>query len=283
MDLLQVKRYWDERARIFSEKDEFRAATPIDFNKTTYKLWFRLQSLSFIRATKVPLRELENKKIMDFGCGIGRWCEYLSYFGARCIGVDISREMLEIAQKRRNNRTEFYDFSVFPFPDYDKQFDYALAFNVLHTMNNLDDIKSSIGLLSGIIKTGGRIAAIIYIPNKNQKTEFIFNSSAEEWEAYFKANDLMLNYTGIAEINPLLSIYHFILRHIARFMIKSSKPNYSESCHNFIVHKNSMLFKFHIFIVMLIFVINYPLAYLLVGRSILSSLVSHKIFVFNKI
>lgn len=78
--------------------------------------------------------QIDSKRILDFGCGIGNSCEFLSqYFTqSEIYGVDISRESIAAAQKREliNCHFDHYDGSEF---HYHKEFfDIIFVSNVFH-------------------------------------------------------------------------------------------------------------------------------------------------------
>jgi ubiquinone/menaquinone biosynthesis C-methylase UbiE len=45
-------------------------------------------------------KRLKNKKILDVGCGTGRWAKYLIGKNAQVYGIDISKSMLAVARKK---------------------------------------------------------------------------------------------------------------------------------------------------------------------------------------
>lgn len=46
------------------------------------------------------LHKVNTTKVLDLGCGAGRSTKFLSDFCENVVGVDISNDMLKIAQKR---------------------------------------------------------------------------------------------------------------------------------------------------------------------------------------
>ena len=74
--------------------------------------------ISFIGELYLNLFEaipnLENKMVLEVGCGIGRWLDFVLSKGADYIGVDISTKMVRIA--RRSSRGEFLTSSAESLP-----------------------------------------------------------------------------------------------------------------------------------------------------------------------
>jgi len=50
------------------------------------------------------LGNVKGKKIIEFGCGSGYWTRVLAKKGARCVGVDTSKEQLDLAMKEEKRR-----------------------------------------------------------------------------------------------------------------------------------------------------------------------------------
>ena len=51
--------------------------------------------------------DVKNQRILDVGCGTGRYCELLTKRGANVIGIDPSRKMLEYARKKITSNCKF--------------------------------------------------------------------------------------------------------------------------------------------------------------------------------
>ncbi len=60
------------------------------------------------RERVVPLLKLEgHERVLDIGCGFGRWAEILTGKVAEYLGVDFSGELLKLAQSRNLERCRF--------------------------------------------------------------------------------------------------------------------------------------------------------------------------------
>lgn len=94
--------------------------------------------------------DLENKSVLDIGCGSGRFSFMLAEKGAKVTGVDYSSSMIDLAKKYqlqfKNNSIKFdcCDFMQ-DFPD-DKQYDISIALGVF------DYIEDPIPFLSKVKK-----------------------------------------------------------------------------------------------------------------------------------
>ena len=88
------KEYWDEVAQDFDtyyreEKDALRRAIDKIFRKAMTERF---------RLTLQECRNISGKKVLDIGCGTGRMSVQLGKRGARVVGIDISQNMLDMAE-----------------------------------------------------------------------------------------------------------------------------------------------------------------------------------------
>lgn len=89
-----AKRFWNDRAQELGIRSAgyFKWGEG-EFNQFTEQLWSKL-----IIVLNRYLRS-EDKKVIDFGCGAGRFSQRLADFGFDVFGIDISSEMLELARQ----------------------------------------------------------------------------------------------------------------------------------------------------------------------------------------
>ena len=73
----------------------------------------------------------EFARILDLGCGTGLAAPYLSRFGGRLVGVDISPRMLEKARERETYSRLIEDEAVSYLANCGEQFDLIAAFDVV--------------------------------------------------------------------------------------------------------------------------------------------------------
>lgn len=89
--------YWEQRACRFASQGDGLAAVcsygmPVFYNRVTH--W--CQRLALARWLRVPA----GARVLDVGCGIGRWSCRLAARGARVTGVDLSPTMIAEAERR---------------------------------------------------------------------------------------------------------------------------------------------------------------------------------------
>jgi len=94
-------------------------------------------------------------KVLEIGCGTGLFTEYFARSGARLIAVDISRELIGIAQRRglARGRVQFLAES-FEACLLEDSFDAVIGSSVLHHLN----IRPALRKIYQVLKPGGRIS-----------------------------------------------------------------------------------------------------------------------------
>ena len=74
------------------------------------------------------LPDITGKRVLDAGCGPGKYAEILLAQGAQVVGVDLSPKMIEEAIKRNGNQGEFRVYDLTKPLDYaDEEFDVVLC------------------------------------------------------------------------------------------------------------------------------------------------------------
>lgn len=103
---------------------------------------------------------LRGEKVLDAGCGTGRFAAALAESGlARVWGVDSSPEMLAIA-RAKTQRAGFKQGRLEALPFKDGWFDAAVAWLVVH----LVDRPTAFRELRRVLRPGGRLAVVTFDP-----------------------------------------------------------------------------------------------------------------------
>ncbi len=103
--------------------------------------------------------ELRGKLVLDVGCGMGRFAEVATRWGARVVGIDLS-SAAEVAARNLNDR-EFVAFQadVFALPFAPASFDCIYSIGVLH---HTPDCEAAMKALPQYLKPGGTLAVWLY-------------------------------------------------------------------------------------------------------------------------
>lgn len=126
--------------------------TTFDFDKTSSQydrfyttplgaLYDRLQKKAVASLLPDPN---EFPRVLEVGCGTGQWTSFLSQRGFKVTGIDISSEMIKIAESKKIPSAEFQqadilDFSVDVTQIENAPFDIAVAFISLEFTQNPSD------------------------------------------------------------------------------------------------------------------------------------------------
>jgi SAM-dependent methyltransferase len=114
---------------------------------------------AFQRRTGFRPQDLEGKLVLDVGCGMGRFAEVVSRWGAYVVGIDLSLAA-EVAAKNLSGRpASIFQADVFALPFAPESFDYIYSIGVLH---HTPDCQKAFKALPKLLKTGGRIAIWLY-------------------------------------------------------------------------------------------------------------------------
>lgn len=152
--------------------------------------------------------DIRGKKILDFGCGEGELSTQLAKLGALVTGIDISPELIEIANKRAEldhvaENVQFHVADVLKSPPQPAHFDILICYAVLHHV----DINQTFPILLHAVKPGGLVIIVEPIalsPNLQKLRDALpVNKDASP---------------GEHQINP--SELSFILRWVQPFQIK---------------------------------------------------------------
>jgi len=157
--------YWEDRARRFAGEGAGLAAVCAYGMPEFYNRAIDLeQRLALAPWLKVPA----GARVLDIGCGVGRWSRLLAARGADVTGVDISPTMIEEARRRARSegvadRCRFLvsDISAL---NVQGEFDLVLGVTVLQHILDPDALSAALQALSSRVAAGGRIVLLEAAP-----------------------------------------------------------------------------------------------------------------------
>ena len=85
--------------------------------------------------------QVAGRRVLDLGCGEGRFCRLLSERGGAVVGLDLIREMVATAHKRRLGDEWFVEASAEALPFVDGVFDLVVSYI---TMVDIPDFRAAI-------------------------------------------------------------------------------------------------------------------------------------------
>jgi SAM-dependent methyltransferase len=157
--------YWEDRAQRFAGDEEGLAAVcaygmPNFYNRT---IDFE-QRLALDPWLKVST----GTRVLDVGCGVGRWSRLLAARGALVTGVDLSPTMIAQARRRaaldgvaERCRFEVGDLSTLAVGG---KFDMVLGVTVLQHILDPDAVRAALKAMSAHLAPGGRMVLLEAAP-----------------------------------------------------------------------------------------------------------------------
>jgi SAM-dependent methyltransferase len=153
-----VKDRWNSLAREFGDNKPLRAVISRDSDQVNYY---------FDQITKRILDRslwLQNKRVLDLGCGIGRLTLWMARKAQHVTAMDISEEMIGVvrnaaaSQRLHNTTVLVYDGTMLPYVD--ASFDVIVCVGVLKYVIDEEDFCRVIGEMCRTVTRGGQIAVI---------------------------------------------------------------------------------------------------------------------------
>jgi len=157
--------YWEERARRFAAADDGLAAVCAYGMPGFYN---RLIDLCQRRALAPWLEVGAGTRVLDVGCGVGRWSCRLAARGALVTGVDLSPTMIAQAQHRAQargvaGRCRFMvqDSAAL---EVGESFDLILCVTMLQHMLDLGALRAALGRIARHLAPSGRLVVLEAAP-----------------------------------------------------------------------------------------------------------------------
>jgi 2-polyprenyl-3-methyl-5-hydroxy-6-metoxy-1,4-benzoquinol methylase len=114
---------------------------------------------AFRRRTGFRPEDLAGKLVLDVGCGMGRFAEVATRWGARVVGIDLSLASEVAAKNLADRNAAIFQADVFQLPFATGSFDFIYSIGVLHHTPNCEQ---AVKVLPKLLKPGGRIAVWLY-------------------------------------------------------------------------------------------------------------------------
>ena len=127
------------------------------FSRTQLKPEF--PGRNFARKTGLRPEDLRGKLVLDVGCGMGRFAEVATRWGARVIGIDLSAAAEVAASNLADRDFVALQADVFALPFAPGSFDCIYSIGVLH---HTPDCEKAFKNLPRYLKPGGTIAVWLY-------------------------------------------------------------------------------------------------------------------------
>jgi SAM-dependent methyltransferase len=113
----------------------------------------------FRRRTGFKPEDFAGKLVLDVGCGMGRFAEVATRWGACVVGIDLSLAPEAAVVNLAGRDAIFLQADIFRLPFASESFDFIYSLGVLH---HTPDCEQAFKVLPQFLKPGGRIAIWLY-------------------------------------------------------------------------------------------------------------------------
>jgi len=180
------KSYWDARAKT-SRRNIYDAVCCYGLSNAENWAMERVQ-LATLRSFLSHLNP--RSKVLEIGCGLGRWTPVIINLDMCYNGVDISEEMLRIARARVSGTSSFYKATSNKLPFSDNLYDLVFSIAVIHH-NPYDQHEKIIMEMVRVTKPNGFILIMEGIGQSH--TSFnMFPRPIESWITLFEKQGIEL-------------------------------------------------------------------------------------------
>ena len=212
--------YWEQRAQRFAGQGEGLAAV---CSYGMPQIYNRMIQFSQRRALAPWLQVEPGTRVLDVGCGVGRWSRLLAARGALVHGVDLSPTMIVIAQRRARaaGLAERCHFQVQDLAELElgMQFDLILGVTVLQHILAPVNLRRAVTRMAGHLAPGGRMVLLEAAPVRAMRRCDSAIFMARERETYldlFSRCDLRVHALRGVDPAPFKTWLLPRLRHLPR-------------------------------------------------------------------
>ena len=209
--------YWEERARRFAAEGDGLAAV-CSYGMPGFYNW--VIDLCQRRALSPWLDAGHGTRVLDVGCGVGRWSRRLAQRGAQVTGIDLSPTMIAEARRRaagegvlQRCRFETQDLCEL---DAGARFDLVLAVTVLQHILDAAALQAALQRMTDHLSPAGRMVLLEAAPTRTAShcDSSVFRARRRsEYLALFAACGLSVH--AITGVDPA-PFKHTLLPHLKR-------------------------------------------------------------------
>ena len=217
----KVKDFWDKSAECSTYADDIQTGM-LSTNKHAAYYRKHQEEAHFEKLIKLN----KNMKILEVGCGTGRWAFYFAERVKKVVAIDLSDKMIEIARKKQKDSStknvEFHCLSAMDF-EADEKFDFVYFSGVLQYIGD-QDIERILARLPEWMNRDGLCLSrdTLSLQNRFSMTEDypVIYRTKKEYEELFKKHGLKLVYQGKSYNNSISS--SALIYYINKYMPKCS-------------------------------------------------------------
>ena len=221
--LYQPSAYWEDRAQRFAGEGAGLAAVCAYGMPEFYNRAIQLEQRLALRRW---LDVRPGTRVLDVGCGVGRWSRLLAAKGAQVTGVDLSPTMIAQAQRRAAEEgvAERCRFRVQDLSQLDAggQFDVVLGVTVLQHILDTDLLRAALQRMTAHLAPGGRMILLEAAPTGSVERCDSTVFQARPRDAYLGLfRDCGLELRALTGVDPV-PLRTWLLPHLRRLPRKVS-------------------------------------------------------------
>lgn len=212
--------YWERRAQLFAERGEGLAAVcsygmPEFYNRAIH-LTQRLALAAWLRIAP-------GTRVLDVGCGVGRWSRLLAARGGHVTGIDLSPTMVQIAVQRAvaaglGERCRFLVRDLAEL-ELDASFDLVLAVTVLQHILDPARLRRSVQRMAGHLAPQGRMLLLEAAPMHGTRRCDSDTFTARQRHTYLELfRDCGLRLRAVRGVDPA-PFRNWLLPHLRRLPV----------------------------------------------------------------
>jgi ubiquinone/menaquinone biosynthesis C-methylase UbiE len=213
MRVKNMMKYWENQSKHFLNSDDegfgavIYSGMPVWFNA----FYDHFQKKAFYKLVGNSISK--DRRALDIGCGIGRWCFRLKSLGAIAYGIDFEIARLKKAKSNPSAKgIIFREMSASNLLFKNNFFDFCNSITVLHHIP-YEEKSRAIKEICRVTKKGGRIS-IIELINTHDSAPHVFPWPLKKWQDEFEKNGCKLIKTIGVEYAPLPRALRSIKYHL---------------------------------------------------------------------
>jgi 2-polyprenyl-3-methyl-5-hydroxy-6-metoxy-1,4-benzoquinol methylase len=179
-----ARTYWEERARRFARVEDGLPAVCSFGMPLFYNAYIQATQR---RALAPYLRVTAGDRVLDVGCGVGRWSHQMAANGADVTGIDLSRSMVAEATRRAaerglSSRCRFFECDLAELA-LDERFSRIVIVTVLQHILDEGRLREAIARLAHHLHPGGQLVALEAAPTRLETScdTGVFQARSEQY------------------------------------------------------------------------------------------------------
>lgn len=143
------------------------------------------------------IKSVKGKKVLDVGCGTGKWDVLLAQKGAEVTGIDFVEGLIDAAAIKADSMGVNVRFKTGDIADLipgDELYDLVISITVLQHITDEENMKKALANIHSVLKTGGQILIIEYAPKKSShlQSSYMVFRTRDEWVKLFNKSGFVL-------------------------------------------------------------------------------------------